>query len=75
MLCPGCGSLWLIIFIGYDRYNVIVNGIRGSKITKAKAAGMVLFAVTYASCTITPAFLGIWGGVMYGEDKHKEIIL
>ncbi|XP_059083601.1 compound eye opsin BCRH2-like isoform X2 [Tigriopus californicus] len=61
----GCGSLWLIIFIGYDRYNVIVHGIGGVKITPMKALAMIVFAFTYSTCTITPTFLGVWGNIIY----------
>eukprot|EP00095_Tigriopus_kingsejongensis_P002825 maker-scaffold80_size398941-snap-gene-2.17 protein:Tk02825 transcript:maker-scaffold80_size398941-snap-gene-2.17-mRNA-1 annotation:"opsin" len=61
----GCASLWLIILIGYDRYNVIVHGIGGVKITPMKALGMIVFAFTYSTCTIIPAFLGVWGNIIY----------
>ena len=48
---------------------MIVHGLSGVKITKVKAAAMIIFAFAYAAATITPAFLGVWGGIMYGKGN------
>ena len=63
----GCASLWLIILIGYDRYNVIVNGFSGTKITAGKAALMIIFAFTYSTATVLPPLLGVWGKYSLGK--------
>lgn len=56
----GICSIWTLVFISYDRYNVIVNGVGGSPLTKGKASAMALFAWVYAIGWSIPPFFG-WG--------------
>ena len=55
-----------MVVIGFDRYNVIVKGFSGTKITGAKAAGILLILWTYAIVGCCPPFLG-WGGYALGN--------
>ena len=55
-----------MVVIGFDRYNVIVKGFSGTKITGAKAAGIILILWTYAIVGCCPPFLG-WGGYALGK--------
>ena len=55
-----------MVVIGFDRYNVIVKGFSGTKITGAKAAGILLILWTYAIVGCCPPFLG-WGGYALGK--------
>lgn len=65
----GCASLWCIILIGYDRYNVIVNGFTGTKITPVKAFAMIVFAYGYSTLTVLPPLLEAWGSYSLGNMK------
>eukprot|EP00095_Tigriopus_kingsejongensis_P011817 maker-scaffold71_size417697-snap-gene-3.16 protein:Tk11817 transcript:maker-scaffold71_size417697-snap-gene-3.16-mRNA-1 annotation:"long-wavelength rhodopsin" len=59
-----CGvvSILSMVVIGYDRYNVIVKGFNGVKITSGKALA-ILFAIWGYSVGISlPPLLNIWGG-------------
>lgn len=56
----GLCSLWSLSFISYDRYNVIVNGVGGTPLTKGKALGMIFFCWLYAIGWSLPPFFG-WG--------------
>jgi len=56
----GMGSLWSHVFITYDRYNVIVNGMSGNPLTFGKAGAMVLFVWLYSVGVSTPPLYG-WG--------------
>lgn len=57
----GTCSIMTMVVIGFDRYNVIVKGFSGTKITGGKAAG-ILFAIwTYSILGCCPPFFG-WGG-------------
>ena len=56
----GLCSIWTLVFISYDRYNVIVNGVGGQPLTKGKATMMALFAWMYAIGWSIPPFFG-WG--------------
>ena len=64
---PGCGSLWLSIMIGYDRYNVIVRGLSGTKITPTIAFLMICWSFTYAMCTVMPAHTQLWSRFTLGN--------
>jgi len=57
----GVASIMTMVVIGYDRYNVIVKGFKGTKITFGKAALILLFVWIYAVLGCTPPFMG-WGG-------------
>jgi len=56
----GLCSIWSLVFISYDRYNVIVNGVAGQPLTKGKALCFILFAWAYAIGWSIPPFFG-WG--------------
>ena len=60
--CAGCASILTMVVIGYDRYNVIVKGMNGVRISAGKA--VVILAVIWAyvvGVAILP-LLDIWGG-------------
>ncbi|XP_045111199.1 compound eye opsin BCRH2-like [Portunus trituberculatus] len=56
----GLCSIWSLVFISYDRYNVIVNGVGGSPLTSGKALIFMLFSWAYAVGWSIPPFFG-WG--------------
>lgn len=56
----GLGAIWSLVFITYDRYNVIVHGVSGKPLTFGKAGGMVLFIWINATVTSLAPMLG-WG--------------
>ena len=55
-----------MVVIGFDRYNVIVKGFSGTKITGGKAAGLLFIIWTYSIVGCCPPFLG-WGGYALGK--------
>ncbi|KAK2720660.1 opsin, ultraviolet-sensitive-like [Artemia franciscana] len=57
----GIAAIFTMVFIGYDRYNVIVKGMSGRKITKGMAFGMIIWTWIYANIFSLPAMLEIWG--------------
>lgn len=59
-----CGtvSIYTMVVIGYDRYNVIVKGFSGTKISMGKAFGILLAIWTYSIGVSLPGLFGIWGG-------------
>ena len=65
----GVASIMTMVVIGYDRYNVIVKGFKGTKITFGKAALILLFVWIYAVLGCTPPFMG-WGGYALGKSEH-----
>eukprot|EP00096_Caligus_rogercresseyi_P013379 TRINITY_DN6038_c0_g1_i1.p1 TRINITY_DN6038_c0_g1~~TRINITY_DN6038_c0_g1_i1.p1 ORF type:complete len:378 (+),score=135.11 TRINITY_DN6038_c0_g1_i1:116-1249(+) len=59
-----CGvvSILTMVVIGYDRYNVIVKGLNGFKISAGKALGIIL-SIWFYSITISGlALFDVWGG-------------
>lgn len=56
----GLCSIWSLVFISYDRYNVIVNGVGGKPLSSGKAMMMMLFCWGYAIGWSLPPFFG-WG--------------
>ena len=62
----GCASLWMIVMIGYDRYNVIVKGFNGVKITPCIALLMILFAFGYSTAVCILPLLKVWGSYKLG---------
>ena len=56
----GMGSLWSLVFITYDRYNVIVHGVSGQPLTFGKAGIMVIFIWVNGIGTSLFPFFG-WG--------------
>ena len=61
----GTASLLMMVAIGYDRYNVIVKGISGFRISYGVALLIILTIWTYSTLVCIPPFLG-WGGYALG---------
>ena len=57
-----------MVAIGFDRYNVIVIGISGTKITAGKAAAIISAIWIYGVLGCCPPFWG-WGGYKLGNLK------
>ncbi|XP_059081388.1 compound eye opsin BCRH2-like [Tigriopus californicus] len=59
-----CGvvSILSMVVIGYDRYNVIVKGFNGVKITSGKALAILLAIWGYSIGISLPPLLDVWGG-------------
>lgn len=57
----GTVSLLTMVVIGYDRYNVIVKGLSGTRITGCKAFFIILFIWLYVLGGSLPPLFG-WGG-------------
>lgn len=58
----GVVSICSMVVIGYDRYNVIVKGFNGVKITAGKALGILVAIWGYSIGISLPPLLDIWGG-------------
>jgi len=56
----GVCSIWTLVFISFDRYNIICNGFQGPRLTQGKAMFMCLFAWAMAIGWALPPFFG-WG--------------
>ena len=56
-----------MLVIGYDRYNVIVKGFNGTKITHGKAFGIILASWIYGIVTCSGPFIG-WGNYALGKS-------
>ncbi|XP_075535852.1 ocellar opsin-like [Dermacentor variabilis] len=53
----GCGSIWSMVMITLDRYNVIVRGVAAAPLTHKKAAFMIFFVWFWAlAWTLLPFF-------------------
>ena len=57
----GVAAILSMVVIGYDRYNVIVKGFSGKKITPVMAFFIIISIWTYACAVCCPPFIG-WGG-------------
>jgi len=57
----GVASIVTMLVIGFDRYNVIVKGFSGTKITAGKAFCILSLIWIYVTLISIPPFLG-WGG-------------
>ena len=68
----GTSSIMTMVIIGYDRYNVIVKGFTGTKITSGKAAGILLLLWAYSIIGCCPPFFG-WGGYALGKYHLKFV--
>jgi hypothetical protein len=55
-----------MVVIGYDRYNVIVKGIKGKRLTPCKALAIILGIWTYCLAGCLPPYFG-WGGYALGD--------
>ncbi|CAO1390920.1 unnamed protein product [Diamesa hyperborea] len=56
----GCGSIWTMTMIAFDRYNVIVKGISGKPLTNGKALLEILCVWLFSLLWCLAPFLG-WG--------------
>ncbi|KAI1287490.1 Ocellar opsin [Halotydeus destructor] len=53
----GCASIWSLVFITRDRYNVIVKGVAASPLTTKKAVLQILFIWAFSlAWTLAPFF-------------------
>ncbi|GFQ95617.1 ocellar opsin [Trichonephila clavata] len=53
----GCGSVWSMVMITLDRYNVIVKGMSAKPLTRLKAVGLVIFIWVWSvGWTIAPFY-------------------
>ena len=68
----GTCSLLTMVCIGYDRYNVIVKGMAGTRITYGMAILMILCIWIYSTLICIPPFLG-WGGYALGKFQGNMI--
>nr|BAG80985.1 opsin [Branchinella kugenumaensis] len=57
----GIAAIFTLVFIGYDRYNVIVKGMSGKRISKGMAFGMIVWTWVYANVFCLPPMLQVWG--------------
>ncbi|XP_040581196.1 compound eye opsin BCRH2 [Lepeophtheirus salmonis] len=60
----GVESILTMVIIGYDRYNVIVKGMNGTRITPMRAFILLLFIWFYAIGVSALALFNVWGGFM-----------
>ena len=58
-----------MVIIGYDRYNVIVKGFQGAKITAGKAVIILLVIWAYSTLGSLPPFIFGWGDYSLGKVK------
>lgn len=65
--------MWLIIMIGYDRYNVIVKGFSGTKITPCIAFLMIIFSFSYATGVCIVPLLEVWGSYKLGNAREPVL--
>ena len=65
-LSSGTVSIMTMVVIGYDRFNVIVKGFKGQKITPGIAFIILITIWTYSVGVCIPPFFG-WGGYALGK--------
>jgi len=58
----GCCAIWNMVFIGYDRQKVIVNGIAAEPIPKSKMMIFILFTWVYPTLVMIWPALDLWSG-------------
>ena len=61
-----------MVVIGYDRYNVIVKGMQGAKITAGTAVIILAAIWAYSTLGSLPPFIFGWGDYSLGE-KPKPL--
>ena len=62
----GTVSICTMLIIGYDRYNVIVKGFNGTKITQGMSLGMIGASWVYSIIICGMPFVG-WGSYSLGK--------
>ena len=70
LLNLGTSSILSMVVIGYDRFNVIVKGLNGQKITVGKALIVLIIIWAYSILASSPPFFFGWGG--YGLGKSSK---
>merc|ERR1712215_569161 len=60
----GVCSIYTLVCISFDRYNIICNGFNGPKLTKGKATMMAAFCWFMAGIVASPPFFG-WGNYTF----------
>ncbi|XP_023213981.1 lateral eye opsin-like [Centruroides sculpturatus] len=63
----GCGSIWTMVMISLDRYNVIVRGMAAGPLTTKKAVLMIMFVWTW---TVTWTLLPFFGWNRYVPEGN-----
>lgn len=61
-----------MVVIGYDRFNVIVRGFKGQKITPGITFLILIAIWAYSVGVCIPPFFG-WGGYALGKSYEKTI--
>jgi len=56
----GLCSLWTLVFVSFDRYNVIVNGMQGTPLSSGGALARIAFSWGYGTAMAVPPLFG-WG--------------
>ena len=56
----GCCAIWTMVFIGYDRQHVIVNGITAEPIPKSRIGKLIIFSWLYPCCVLIWPATEIW---------------
>ena len=64
----GTVSALSLLLIGYDRYNVIVKGINGFRMTYGGSCLFILAIWIYSILVCVPPFFG-WGQYALGKTK------
>lgn len=64
----------MIIMIGYDRYNVIVKGFNGVKLTPCLASLMILFSFGFSTLNSVPPLLKVWGRFSLGKPAESKYL-
>lgn len=60
-----------MVVVGYDRWNVIVKGLNGQKITKGHALIALVGIWAYSILGATAPFYANWGGYGLGKESAK----
>ena len=68
VISVGTGSALSLLLIGYDRYNVIVKGINGFRMTYGGSCLFILAIWIYSILVCVPPFFG-WGEYALGKTK------
>ena len=63
-----------LVVIGYDRYNVIVKGINGFRMSYAVAIPLLALVWIYSIAAAIPPFFG-WGGYALGNTISNTLCI
>ena len=70
----GICSIMTLVVIGYDRYNVIVKGINGFRMSYAVAIPLLALVWIYSIAAAIPPFFG-WGGYALGTTISNTLCI